>query len=88
MPLILSDAMLVEYEQKVQTFLKDCMERTLDIDMVLRVNQLLMIRSVLLWMTDEDIAVVRTGDVEAMLALIAAMEDAMLKSERAAKHVH
>jgi len=80
--------MLTEYEQKVQTFLKDCMERTLDIDMVMRVNQLLMIRSVLLWLTDADIAVVRTGDPEAMLALIAAMEEAMLKSERSAKHVH
>ena len=88
MPLILSDAMLTEYEQKVQKFLTEAMTRTLDIDLVLRVNQLLMMRSMLLWMTDDDVAIIRSGDVDAVLALIASLEETMLKSERATRHVH
>ena len=88
MPLILSDAMLTEYEQKVQKFLTEAMTRTLDIDLVLRVNQLLMMRSMLLWMTDDDVAIIRSGDVDAVLALVASLEETMLKSERATRHVH
>lgn len=88
MPLILSDTLLTEYERRISEFLKECMSRSLDLETVLRINQLLMMRAVMLWMTDDDIAILRNGDVDAMLALIAGMEDAMSKSERSGRNVH